>query len=196
MNVNHKLLDTLYELGCKGNLVERLYSRMSDEDLFVAAYVKLYSNKGAMTAGVDENDQIDGMSLKRIKSIIQRLENNQWQWKPARRRYIPKGNGRTRSLGIPTWSDKLVQEVMRMVLEAYYEPIFHNESHGFRPHRSCHTALTHIRNVWTGVTWFVEGDIKGCFDNIDHDVLLDIIGKRIRDFRFLKLIRTMLKAGY
>lgn len=196
MNANHKLLDILYELGCNGNLVERLYSRMLDEDLFVAAYVKLYSNKGAMTVGVDGNDQIDGMNLKRIRRIIQKLKNNQWRWKPARRTYIPKRNGGTRPLGIPTWGDKLVQEVMRMVLEAYYEPIFHDESHGFRPHRSCHTALSHIRNVWTGVTWFVEGDIKGCFNNIDHDVLLEIIGKRIRDFRFLKLIRMMLKAGY
>lgn len=106
---------------------------------------------------------------------------------------VPVGNDETD--GIPTWSDKLGQEVMRMVLEAYCESIFHDESYGFRPHRSCHTALTHIRNVWTGVTWFIEGDIKGCFDNINHDVLLEIIGKRIRDFRFLKLILTMLKAG-
>lgn len=196
MNGNHKLLDTLNELGRNGKTVERLYARLLDEELFIAAYVKLYSNKGATTVGVDPKDVIDGMSLKRIRKIIQQLSENRWQWKPARRTYIPKRNGKTRPLGIPSWSDKLVQEVMRMVLEAYYEAIFLDESHGFRPHRSCHTALLHLRNTWTGVTWFVEGDIKGCFDNIDHASLLNIVGKRIRDFRFIKLLKTMLEAGY
>lgn len=196
MNANHKLLDTLYELGCNSKPVERLYARMLDEELFIAAYVKLHRNRGATTVGVDPIDTIDGMSLKRIRRIIQRLKENRWQWKPVRRTYIPKRNGKSRPLGIPSWSDKLVQEVMRMVLEAYYEPLFLDESHGFRPHRSCHTALTQIHNVWRGVTWFVEGDIKGCFDNLDHTILLEIIGKRVRDFRFLKLLRTMLKAGY
>jgi group II intron reverse transcriptase/maturase len=85
---------------------------------------------------------------------------------------------------------------MRTVLEAYYEPIFRDNSHGFRPNRSCHTALTEIKRTWAGVKWFVEIDIKGCFDNIDHDLLLEIVGQRIRDFRFLKLLRTLLKAGY
>lgn len=196
MNVNHKLLDTLFELGSNGKAVERLYARMLDEELFKAAYVKLYSNKGAMTPGVDPKDSIDGMSLKRIRKIIQRLKNNQWKWKPVRRTSIPKGNGKTRPLGIPSWSDKLVQEVMRMVLEAYYEAIFVDESHGFRPQRGCHSALLQIKYTWRGVGWFVEGDIKGCYDNIDHTLLLEIVGKRIRDFRFLKLLRTMLKAGY
>lgn len=196
MNANHKLLDTLNELGRGGKTVERLYARMLDEELFVAAYAKLYSNEGAMTVGVDPTDSIDSMSLKRIRRIIQRLRENRWQWKPVRRTRIPKRNGKTRPLGIPSWSDKLVQEVMRMVLEAYYEAIFVDESHGFRPHRSCHTALLHIRNTWTGVTWFIEGDIKACFDTIDHARLLEIVGKRIRDFRFLKLLRTMLEAGY
>lgn len=165
MNANHKLLDTLYELGCNSKPVERLYARMLDEELFIAAYVKLHRNRGATTVGVDPIDTIDGMSLKRIRRIIQRLKENRWQWKPVRRTYIPKRNGKSRPLGIPSWSDKLVQEVMRMVLEAYYEPLFLDESHGFRPHRSCHTALTQIHNVWRGVTWFVEGDIKGCFDH-------------------------------
>lgn len=196
MNGNHKLLDTLNELGRNEKTVERLYARMLDEELYIAAYVKLYSNRGATTVGVDPSDHIDGMSLNRIRNIIRRLRENRWQWKPARRTYIPKKNGKTRPLGIPSWSDKLVQEVMRMVLEAYYEPIFLDESHGFRPHRSCHTALEHIRHTWRGVVWFVEGDIKGCFDNIDHATLLDIVGRRIRDFRFLKLLRTMLQAGY
>jgi len=196
MNVNHQLLDTINKLGQQGKPVERLYARMLDEKLFIASYVKLYANRGAMTVGSDPNDTIDGMSLQRIRNIIETLKNNQWQWKPSRRQHIPKGNGKTRPLSVPSWSDKLVQNVMRTVLEAYYEPQFHDESHGFRPQRGCHTALQHVKHVWTGINWFIEGDIKGCFDTIDHDKLLDIIGKRIRDFRFMKLLRTMLKAGY
>ena len=196
MNVNHQLLDTLNRLGQQGQPVERLYARMLDEELFIASYAKLYSNKGAMTTGSDPNDTIDGMSLQRIRHLIETLQNNQWQWKPSRRQHIPKANGKRRPLSVPNWSDKLVQDVMRTVLEAYYEPLFRDESHGFRPKRGCHTALLHIKHVWTGVNWFVEGDIKGCFDNIDHEKLLTIIGKRVRDFRFMKLLRTMLKAGY
>lgn len=196
MNVNHQLLDTLNKLGQQGKSVQRLYARMLDEKLFIASYVKLYANNGAMTAGSDPNDSIDGMSLQRIRRIIKALRNGHWQWKPSRRQHIPKGKGKTRPLSVPNWSDKLVQDVMRTVLEAYYEPQFHDESHGFRPKRGCHTALQQIKHVWTGVNWFVEGDIKGCFDTIDHDKLLDIIGKRVRDFRFMKLLRTMLEAGY
>ncbi len=196
MNVNHQLLDTLNNLGQQGKSVQRLYARMLDEKLFIASYVKLYGNNGAMTTGSDPNDTIDGMSRQRIRRIIETLRNGRWHWKPSRRQHIRKGKGKTRPLSVPNWSDKLVQDVMRTVLEAYYEPQFHNESHGFRPKRGCHTALQHIKNVWTGVNWFVEGDIKGCFDSIDHDKLLDTIGKRIRDFRFMKLLRTMLKAGY
>ncbi len=196
MNTNHKLLETLHKLGSEGKAVERLYARMLDENLFLAAYANLYSNDGAMTTGVDPEDKIDGMSLSRIQEIIQTLEHNDWKWQPVRRKHIPKANGKMRPLGIPGWSDKLVQEVVRMVLEAYYEPRFHDESHGFRQHRSCHTALLQIKKTWTGVVWFVEGDIKGCFDNIDHNLLLQIVGQRVRDFRFLKLLRTMLKAGY
>jgi group II intron reverse transcriptase/maturase len=196
MNVNHQLLDTLNRLGQQGQPVERLYARMLDEELFIASYVKLYTNKGAMTMGSDPHDTIDGMSLQRIRHLIETLQNNQWQWKPSRRQHIPKANGKRRPLSVPNWSDKLVQDVMRTVLEAYYEPLFRDESHGFRPKRGCHTALLQIKHVWTGVNWFIEGDIKGCFDNIDHEKLLTIIGKRIRDFRFMKLLRTMLKAGY
>ena len=196
MNANHELLDTLHKLGSTGKQVERLYARMIDEKLFLAAYAKLYSNKGAMTPGVDPEDSIDGMSLRRIRRIIAKLEANEWQWQPVRRTYVPKANGKWRPLGIPSWSDKLVQEVIRMVLEAYYEPVFHKESHGFRPNKSCHTALIQIKKAWTGVTWFIEGDIKSCFDEIDHNQLLHVMGQRVRDFRFLKLLRTMLEAGY
>ena len=145
MNVNHQLLDTLNRLGQQGQPVERLYARMLDEELFIASYVKLYTNKGAMTIGSDPHDTIDGMSLQRIRHLIETLQNNQWQWKPSRRQHIPKANGKRRPLSVPNWSDKLVQDVMRTVLEAYYEPLFHDESHGFRPKRGCHTALLHLK---------------------------------------------------
>lgn len=148
-----------------------------------------------MTAGNDGNT-IDGMSMKRIDSLIQKLKDFSYQPKPARRTYIPKANGKMRPLGIPAFDDKLVQEVVRMILESIYEPTFQNSSHGFRPKRSCHTALQYIKRNYTGVKWFVEGDIKGCFDNVDHHVLVRILRRRIKDEYFISLIWKFLKAGY
>jgi retron-type reverse transcriptase len=139
---------------------------MLDADLFLHAYGKLYSNNGSMTQGVDGDEGMDGMSLERIHSLIAELRDGTFHWKPSRRVYIPKGNGQKRPIGIPSWKDKLVQEVIRLILEAYYEPQFSDLSHGFRPNRSCHTALEEVMK-WKGTRWWIEGDIKGCFDNID-----------------------------
>jgi group II intron reverse transcriptase/maturase len=168
---------------------------MKDEDLFLAAYGRLYKNQGSLTPGITD-ETVDGMSLERIATLIKELDEGTFEWTPVRRVYIPKGNGKMRPLGIPTWKDKLVQEVMRMILEAYFEPQFRNSSHGFRPHRGCHTALTSIRKYWSGTKWFIEGDIKGCFDNLPHDTILDVVGRHFHDTRFMKLLRTLLKAGY
>ena len=148
-----------------------------------------------MTAGSDGNT-IDGMSLKRIEKLIGALKNESYQPNPARRTYIPKKNGKLRPLGIPSFDDKLVQEVIRMMLEAMYEEYFENTSHGFRPRRSCHTALIQVQKNFTATKWFVEGDIEGFFDNINHDVLIGILKERIADERFIRLIRKFLKAGY
>jgi group II intron reverse transcriptase/maturase len=190
------VLYMLKDRGERGLLVERLYRMLYRQDLFLAAYMNLYGNQGALTPGTDPQDTVDGMSLKRIDKVISSLKEGTFNWKPTRRCYIPKRGGRKRPLSIPNFTDKLVQEAIRILLEAYYEPSFSKHSHGYRPGKGCHTALRHIRTYFTGAVWFIEGDIRGCFDNINHDVLLTILGRNIKDARFLKLIREMLQAGW
>lgn len=174
----------------------KLYRYMLRPDMYYRAYQNLYANNGAATRGVDD-DTADGFSKEKVNQIIGSLADGSYTPKPVRRAYIAKKHSsKKRPLGIPTFTDKLVQEVLRMILEAVYEPIFSYYSHGFRPNRSCHTALNSIKKEFTGVTWFIEGDIKGCFDNIDHHVLVDILGKKIKDARLLQLVWKFLKAGY
>jgi len=175
--------------------MKRVYRNIRNEDLFMTGYHNLYTNDGALTAGVDPEDTVNGMSKQRIRDILEKLDAGTYQWTPARSAYIPKKNG-SRRLSVPGWKDKLLQEVIRQVLEAYYEPQFRESSHGFRPQRGCHTALKAIQQNWTGTKWFIEGDIKSCFDSIDHDILLDTIAEDFHDQRFIKLISGMLKAGY
>lgn len=181
----------------KNEIFTRLYRYMLRPDLYFVAYKNLYANQGAATQGVND-DTADGFSKEKIERIIQSLADESYQPKPVRRKYIQKkGNSKKlRPLGIPIFTDKLVQEVLRMILEAVYEPIFSKYSHGFRPERSCHTALNSIKKEFTGVTWFVEGDIKGCFDNINHNVLVNIIGRKIKDQRLIQLVWKFLRAGY
>ena len=174
---------------------ERLYRLLFNEELFYVAYQKIASNGGSTTKGSDGRS-IDEMSRARIETLIASLKDESYQPHPSRRVHIPKKNGKTRPLGIPAFEDKLVQEVVRMILEAIYEGHFETTSHGFRPKRSCHTALLHIQKTFSGAKWFIEGDIKGFFDNIDHDVLVGILRERISDDRFIRLIRKFLKAGY
>jgi group II intron reverse transcriptase/maturase len=181
--------------GSRGLPLERVYKHLFDPELFLRAYGKIYRNAGAMTKGTTR-ETVDGMSLQKIHDIIDLLRQEQYIWTPVRRTEIPKANGKTRPLGIPTWGDKLMQEVLRLLLEPYYEQRFSEHSHGFRPSRGCHTALREIQRQWKGTIWFIEGDIKGRFDNIDHSVLLDIIRRDIHDGRLLSLIDGLLKAGY
>lgn len=173
----------------------RLYRYLLREDIYYSAYQKLYANKGAATKGID-NDTADGFGIKYVNSLIQDLSNGTYRPKPVRREYIKKANGKMRPLGIPSFRDKLLQEVIRRFLEAIYEPQFSDNSHGFRPNRSCHTALKQARCYFVGAKWFIEGDIKGCFDNIDHSVLIEILERRIKDSRFINIIRAFLQAGY
>jgi group II intron reverse transcriptase/maturase len=195
MRTADTILHIIHDRGTRQLHLEDVYRQLFNPDLYLRAYGRIYCNVGAMTKGVTE-ETVDGMSLKKIEAIIEALRYERYQWTPVRRVHIPKRNGATRPLGIPTWGDKLLQEVLRSILEAYYEPQFSDHSHGFRPGRGCHTALTTIRRTWTGTKWFIEGDIKGCFDNIDHQVLLSILGEGIHDNRFLRLLEGLLKAGY
>ena len=196
MRSPENVLNSLQEHSAQPDYVyDRIYRNLYNQELFLQAYQNIYASQGNMTAGTD-GQTIDAMSLERINRLIETLKDESYQPKPSRRTYIPKKNGKTRPLGIPSIDDKLVQEVIRMMLESMYENSFEDNSHGFRPNKSCHTALRMIQNRFVRCKWFVEGDIKGFFDNIDHNVMINILRKRIRDERFLRLIRKFLNAGY
>src|SRR5438270_5577425 len=188
------ILGLIRERGKRGLPLERVYKLLFNKDLYLTAYGKIYRNKGAMTHGVSEETP-DGMSVEKIETIIEALRYERYQWLPARRAYIPKKNGKKRPLGMPVWSDKLVQEVIRLILEAYYEPQFSNHSHGFRPERGCHTALREVYHQWKGTTWIIEGDISQCFDKLSHELLLSTLSEHIHDERFINLMRELFDAG-
>jgi group II intron reverse transcriptase/maturase len=189
-------LFTIYEgRGRHGKLLEGVYRHLFNPGLYLRAYHRLAKNEGAMTRGATE-ETVDAMSAEKIRGIIELLRNERYRWAPVRRVLIPKGDGRFRPLGIPTWSDKLLQEVLRSLMSAYFEPQFSDNSHGFRTGRGCHTALRDVYRFWTGAKWFIEGDIKGCYDNIDHSVLMSILSAKILDGRFLSLVKDLLTAGY
>jgi group II intron reverse transcriptase/maturase len=189
------VLAVLRERGRKGLPCDELYRQMFNKSLYLLAYGNIYPNQGAMTPGAGD-ETADGMSGAKIEQVIAAMRGERYRFAPVRRVYIPKKNGKLRPLGLPSWSDKLAGEVVRLLLEAYYEPQFSGRSHGFRKGRGCHTALREVQRTWTGTVWFIEGDISDCFGSADHDILLRILAEKIRDNRFLRLIRNMLKAGY
>lgn len=197
MKPTSEILERIYQNSTqhKDGIQTRLYRYLLREDIYYAAYQKLYSNSGAATKGID-NDTADGFGKQYVKTLISELQAGIYRAKPVRREYIPKKNGKKRPLGIPSFRDKLLQEAVRMILEAIYEPTFDGHSHGFRPGKSCHTALMQMKSEFTGVTWFIEGDIKGCFDNIDHEKLIGILESKIKDSKFVGIIRQFLKTGY
>lgn len=196
MRSAEQVLAIIHDRGKRGLPLEDVYRQLYNPDLFLRAYGKISRNAGAMTKGTT-SETVDGMSEEKIAGIVALLREEKYRWTPVRRVYIEKqGSTKKRPLGIPTWSDKLLQEVIRMVLAAYYEPQFSDHSHGFRPARGCHTALREVYRTWKGTTWFIEGDIKGCFDNIDHEVLLSTIAEQVHDNRFLRLLKGLLEAGY
>jgi len=190
------VLGVIRERGRRRLPLEDMYRQLYNPDLYLRAYGRLYRNDGALTPGVTA-ETVDAMSLEKIDRIIAALRHERYRWTPGRRGYIEKKHStKKRPLGVPTWSDKLLQEVIRQLLEAYYEPQFSQHSHGFRPQRGCHTALREIYHRWVGTKWFIEGDIAACFDSLDHPVLVSILREKIQDNRFLRLIEHLLRAGY
>jgi len=193
-------LEVIRQLNTDHEWVNRdLYRLLYKEDIYITAYEKIKSKPGNMTPGTD-GETADGTSLTTIRSIIADMRGEKYQFKPARRGYVPKSNGKKRPLGIPTFRDKLVQEAMRMILEAIYDspknPYFKDSSYGFRPGRGPHSALKEYRARWSGVNWIIEGDIKGYFDDIDHHILVGLLRKKIDDEKFLRLVWKLLRAGY
>src|SRR3989440_10321856 len=195
MRPSENVFGMLQDRGKRGVPVDDLYQQLYNPHLYLRAYGRIYANDGAMTRGSTE-ETADAMSLEKMRKIIEDLRHERYRWTPVRRTYVAKKNGKLRALGLPTWSDKLLQEVIRLILEAYYEPQFSSLSHGFRPGRGCHTALTSITDNWSGMKWFIEGDISQYFDTIDHSVLLTILGEKLKDNRFLRLLSNLLRAGY
>jgi len=195
MRTAETLLNIIQDRGKRKLPLDDVYRQLYNPDFSLRSYAKMYKNDGAMTPGTTE-ETVDGMSLNKIDQVIEIIRCERWKWPPVRRVLIDKPQGGKRPLGIPDWSPKVVQDIVRSILEAYYEPQFSDHSHGFRPQRGCQSALTKIHNTWNGTKWFIEGDIKGCFDNIDHHILMNILRENIHDNRFLRLIEGALKAGY
>jgi group II intron reverse transcriptase/maturase len=190
------VIAVLQERGRRGLPLEELYRQLFNPSIYLMAYGRIYSNHGAMTPGVC-GQTADGMSPAVITATIKALRSEEYRFSPVRRVWIPKKDPtKLRPLGIPGWVDKLVAEVVRLLLEAYYEPTFSGRSHGFRPGRGCHTALSEVAHEWTGTVWFIEADIRDCFGSLDHHVLISILAEKIKDQRFLRLIKQMLRAGY
>ena len=195
MQSTETYLGLLQERGKRGLPLKRVYRQLFNRNLYLTAYGKVYRNAGAMTPGVTE-ETADAMSLDKIDTIITALRSERYQWHPARRTYIPKKNGKKRPLGMPVWSDKLLAEVVRRILDAYYDVQFSDHSHGFRTGRGCHTALQDIYHTWGGTTWIIEGDIADCFGSLSHEQLIATLSEKIHDGRFLHLMRKLLDAGY
>ncbi len=189
-----QILQALHNMGVKRTPLTRVYRSLYSEDVYLKAYAKIYKNAGALTPGT-EGETADGMSMAVVRDIIEQMRHERFRFRPSLGTDVPKKSGGVRKLGMPNFKDKLAQEALRLLLDAYYEPRFRDCSHGYRPGRGCHTALKQIKQSFRGAAWFIEGDIKGCFDNIDHDVLLDILARDVQDGRLLNLIRQGLKAG-
>ena len=189
------VLGIIRNRGERGLPLKKLYRQLYNPQFYFQAYARLYSNDGAMTPDTT-GETADGMSREKIKTMIDLIRQERWRWTPVKRVYIPKRSGKLRPLGLPSWSSKVMQEVVRQLLSAYFEPRFSDQSHGFRPGRGCHTALSEIAHTWKGCHWFIEGDISDCFGSLSHEVLMDILRENIHDNRFLRLIQHMLQAGY
>jgi RNA-directed DNA polymerase len=190
-----KRLQGMSQCSKNGLKAKRLFQLMTNyPDLWQEVAESISRNKGANTAGIDGEDH--AVACAKLDFTREQLRQNEYRPKPVRRVYIPKKNGKLRPLGIPTATDKMVQAVAARILEEIYEPIFSVHSHGFRKEHSCHTALEEFKHNWKGTKWIIEADIRGCFDNLNHEVLMEVLAERIDDRRFLKLIKSFLQVGY
>ncbi|GHO51274.1 reverse transcriptase/maturase family protein [Ktedonospora formicarum] len=195
MQTTEAYVGLLRERGKRGLPVKRVYRQLYNTNLYLTAYGRMYRNAGAMTPGVMEETS-DGTSLETFEAIIAALKQERYHWQPARRTYILKKSEKKRPLGLPVWSDKLLAEVMRMILDAYFDGTFSEHSHGFREGRGCHTALREIYRIWQGTVWIIEGDIADCFGSLDHTLIISALAEHIQDGRFLNLVKKLLDAGY
>lgn len=197
MQIPEVVIDILAEKSKRSSKYEfhRIYRHLYNPEFFYDAYQKIGSKTGNMTSGTD-GETVDRMSLNRIECLIQKLQDLSYQPYPSKRLFIAKSNGKRRPLGLPSIDDKLVQEVCRRILSSIYEPLFKQTSHGFRYQKSCHTCLAEVQKSFTSTKWFIEGDIKGCFDHIDHQILIQLIRKKVKDEKFIQLLWKFLKAGY
>jgi len=185
----------LIDNGINSKIVTmNLYRNMFNCEYYKIAYNNIKSKESSMTPGSDK-ETLDGFSNEKIEKIIQSMKDRTFKFKPSRRIEIPKPNGKLRQIGIPSPVDKITQKVLKGILEEIYEPIFLNTSHGFRPNRGTHTALKEIKNL-SGITWSIEGDIKGFFNNIDPKLLAYLLSKEIKDKNILDLYLKMVHAGY
>ncbi len=189
-----KRLESLPSLSKAGKRVNGLARLLATRTLMDNSVNRTRGNRGTATPGID-GETLDGLTIERVNGWVRSMVEGSYRASPVKRVFIPKANGKLRPLGIPTYADRLVQNAQREILQRIYEPVFSIHSYGFRPGRSCHTALMQIQRYWTATKWFVEVDIKGYFDNINHDVLLNLLRKRIDDEAFIATIRAQLQAG-
>ena len=196
MDIITKRLLTIRKLSQKDKkwIHRDIFRILNKDDIWIIAYEKLKGNKGALTPG-STPETMDGMSLERLKRLQEKVCSNNYKFKPVKLTYIPKPDGRKRPLGLPTANDKIVQEVMRIILEAIYEPVFSEESFGFRSGLGCHDALYHVENKFRWVDYVIEGDIEQAYPTIDHKILIKLLQKRIDDHRFITLVWKLLKCG-
>jgi len=174
---------------------KRVYNLILLEDLFIIAYKNLKFKKKIITLDAHKLNQ-DELKIKFIQNIIENLQKETFEFSPIRRIYTPKCNNNSQLLPIPSFKDKLVQEVIRIILESIYSPRFLSCSHGFQKNKRCHTALKDVRTIFTGVKWLIKRDIEKCFNSFNHHKLINILKKRISDQRFINLIWKLFQAGY
>jgi len=173
-----------------------LLGMLSNPLELMECFDKQPGNKACGIDKISKSDYAEGV-VERIKALSANLRRLSYQPKPARRVYIPKSNGKSRPLGIPCFEDRIVQQQLSRILQAIWEPEFRDCSYGFRPQRNAHQALAKLGEIITNenTQWVVEADIKGFFDNVNHDWLMGFLEYRIEDPIFLRIIKRFLKAG-